>query len=549
MSYIAPNSAVRLLAGVPLQPDYNNTILFTSLAAQSSYFYSKRAWEGNNYSFVRCDGDSGEIMIQAQFSNVFACNYMMYSNTSFVDKWFYAFVVSVEYVNNNTVRVKFIVDHMQTWLFGANLTACYIERAHTPTDEIGQDATAEDLTVNDYVTITSLTSGQMGKLGVMVLSTFTPDQYTGYTGGMYAGTFSGLCGTFFSLLGSGNTYPDPSSLKLWLAGVENAGKSEGIVSMVMVPSGFVFGSGQIAESTTPTHKTISLSRNQTALDGYAPKNKRLLSYPYNKLSITNMTGSTMDYRFEDLGYDPMYSHPDNDPTKCYFSIYGDVSCDPEIVLAPKYYHGLTTYNGNNSTYYQEDMTKSLSIRGFPQCAWNADIYKIWLGNKKTQVGNDLLSSAVNLIGAAAISTVAPGAGTVSAGVAAVNAVSTITSAVAENAAMKREPPQVKSSQNSTIMSEIGFLDFLLSVKTVRREQARIFDDYFTMYGYAIKKCQVPNRNARPHWTYVKTIGARIDGNIPAEANKKLVAIYDAGVRFWNNPSEIGNYTLDNSPVS
>lgn len=543
MAYIAPNSAVRLLQGVPLQSDYNDTILFSSLAEQSTYFYSKRAWEGNNYSFVRSDGDSGELKIQASYSTVFACNYLMYSNTSFVDKWFYAFIDSVEYVDDRTVRVRFTIDHMQTWLFAAQLGACYIERAHTPTDEIGQDAGAEDIPVKEYKIINALTSGKMGKMGVLVSSTFDPDQLLAYPGGIYAGTFSGLCYTYFSLLGTGGTYPDASSLIMWINGVETAGKSDGIVNITMIPSGFVTGSGMVPTSTIPKTYTIEFSKNQTALDGYAPKNKRLLSYPYNKLTVSNMQGAETDYRFEQFG-----GALADDLTKYRFVLYGDCNGDPEIIAMPKYYGGDTVYNGNTQTYTNEGFSHAVSIRGFPQCAWNSDIYKIWLSNKKQQILAGISSDIANLGVSAVISAINPTAGAISAATTAMSIGSRITGAVAENATMARSPARAQGNQSNTIMSELNMLDFVFMTKTIRADQARIIDDYFSMFGYAIKKCQIPNRNARPHWTYIKTIGAKITGNIPADANQKLVSIYDRGVRFWNNPAEIGNFTLNNSPT-
>ena len=70
-----------------------------------------------------------------------------------------------------------------------------------------------------------------------------------------------------------------------------------------------------------------------------------------------------------------------------------------------------------------------------------------------------------------------------------------------------------------------------------------------MFGYAYKSYAIPNRNVRPHWTYLKTIGVNLHGNVPSDDMEKISKIYDAGVTFWRYGAEVGNYSLDNSPTT
>ena len=83
--------------------------------------------------------------------------------------------------------------------------------------------------------------------------------------------------------------------------------------------------------------------------------------------------------------------------------------------------------------------------------------------------------------------------------------------------------------------------------SVNRVQAKIIDDFFSLYGYAIKQVVKPNRSARPHWNYVKTVGCVCTGSVPSDDMNKICSIYDHGITFWNNGNEIGQYSLDNSP--
>ena len=109
-------------------------------------------------------------------------------------------------------------------------------------------------------------------------------------------------------------------------------------------------------------------------------------------------------------------------------------------------------------------------------------------------------------------------------------------------------PQAKGNYNGDVIFSDDVKDFYYNKLSVRREYAEIIDDYFDMYGYATKRVIVPNINSRPQWNYVKTIGANIFGNIPADDLKLIKDIFDNGITFWKNGDNIGNYSLDNRPV-
>ena len=85
--------------------------------------------------------------------------------------------------------------------------------------------------------------------------------------------------------------------------------------------------------------------------------------------------------------------------------------------------------------------------------------------------------------------------------------------------------------------------------SVTAEYAKMIDDFFDRFGYTCGRLKVPNRNARPHWTYTKTKDVNLRGNVPTDDMRKIKEIYDNGITFWNNGSEVGNYNLDNSPAS
>ena len=149
MAYIEPNSTIKLLTNCPLDNTYDHTIYFTSASAQTSYFESLTKYAYLEYSYVR---HNRTLKVQAPVgANLYDCNYVMFQNSAFGAKWFYAFIKGVEYVNNGVSQIEFQIDIMQTWLFDYQLEECFVEREHSATDAIGDNIVPENLELGDEV--------------------------------------------------------------------------------------------------------------------------------------------------------------------------------------------------------------------------------------------------------------------------------------------------------------------------------------------------------------------------------------------------------------
>ena len=115
--------------------------------------------------------------------------------------------------------------------------------------------------------------------------------------------------------------------------------------------------------------------------------------------------------------------------------------------------------------------------------------------------------------------------------------------------MQAVPPQARGrTQTESLLAGTGRYGFTFYTLSIKAENARIIDDYFTRYGYACRKIKQPNRKVRPHWTYTKTIGCTISGELPADDIAKICSIFDNGITYWTNGSIIGDYSPDNSPI-
>ena len=146
---IPPSGAVDLFSNVPFDPAYNHTVAFESVGAQSAYFNGLPKRSFNDTQYMR--HTAGSIKLSCCIADVFRCNYMRFKNANlyFENKWFYAFINSIEYVNNNTCIIYYSIDVMQTWLFDYTLGQCFIERIHVKDDTPGKYLLDEELPTGD----------------------------------------------------------------------------------------------------------------------------------------------------------------------------------------------------------------------------------------------------------------------------------------------------------------------------------------------------------------------------------------------------------------
>lgn len=503
--FIEPNTYVRLLRNVPLDVTYRNTLYFDTAPQQKAYFDTmfKVAFGQQSYQRV----NKGSLRVARKADDLYDCNYLMFQNASFGDKWFYAFIQSVEYVNNETTEIKYTLDVMQTWFFDYRLRASFVEREMAISDRIGANLVPENLEFGEYIYKDLGLSGLFNLYSIVVAATFD-EALEDAIGGMYGGVFSGL---------HYNVFNDFTSASAFLAKATEQNKSSGIVSIFMIPTAFT----SKFQETIPGSFELERDKNLTTIDGYKPKNNKLFTYPYNMLYVTNNEGMTANYPFE------YFSEP-----ICKFKISGAMCCTPEVMLAPVNYKGVpVNYN------------EKLTMGNFPQCAYIVDTFKAWVAQNQ----NQLSLSAVNSVGSIAL-----GGATMyaSGGLIGGNQVASgfqdIGNIVASLADKSTLPPQARGGGGSIINMANKIKGYQFYYAHIRREFAQIIDEYFNVYGYASHRVTIPSRSSRPHWNYIKTVNVNLVGSVPSDDMAKLRSIYDTGVTFWKKGAEVGNYYLDNS---
>lgn len=534
--YIVPNSTVFILQGIPINNNYRHTIYFDSANAQYAYFrkHVKKTFTGVSYQREK----RGWMRVECSADELYNCNYLMYQNTAYNNKWFYAFIESVEFVNNVTCEVTFTLDVMQTWFFDYTLQACFVEREHSASDAYFANTRAENIGFGELVCTKSINALQSQGFNDSYAAVITSTSYSSDSTPP-----TKLYGRFCPVFGYIGTTDEMREL---ITEFVSSGKESAILSTYIVPKLFSIGASNTHEMPTDVvEDVVPFEVTLNKIGTYTPRNKKLLCYPYNSIWISNNTGTINEYRPED------FVHQFNDEkTKdtVGFIINATGVTAPCMTIYP------ANYRNKDDNY-----DVGTSFAAFPPVPFTGDVYAAYMAQNRNSilasVENNLIGIGVNtamsMIGS--VATANP-LGVITSGVQGITQGLTsiytdINSLAAKQADMQNIPPNAHNLvQSDNLNASIGKLDFTIMQMQVKPEYAKMIDDYFDFFGYACNHVKVPNRNVRPHWTFTKTQGCTINANCPGDDEDMICKIYDNGITFWKNGDEVGNYTLDNSPT-
>lgn len=518
--YIEPNSTIKLYHNIPLDNTYEHTLYFASLSAQNSYFHGgsnvKYTLTAQSYQRVV----KGKMRVGIKADNIYDCNYLAFQNVNFGNKWFYAFITGVEYINNETSEVTFEIDDMQTYFFDVELGKCFVEREHSSTDQIGDNIQPESVSIGEYIT----SDYQLIKsLIEYVFIVATVDENT-VAGNMYEGIYSGATLTAFK-------QDDISSLNSFLQSFIQ--QPEQVLSVYVCPKEIInvtvaTGGTTLPPTSSATRFIITLnsvSQESQDFGGYTPKNKKLYTYPYNFVSIENAKGESLNLRYEFF-----------DNLTPVIELTSVLTSPVQIVARPCSYKGLPSYTELGG--YTSSKSECIKLDNYPLCSWANDAYKRWVAQKTLPL---LISSAGKTISGAMRFGGIGGA---------LSGISSIMNIINQQYQASIEADECRGNISDANVNVSNRYQNFYKVRThITKNYAMVIDNFFNMFGYATNLVKFPNRNVRPHWCYVKTNRCIITkGNAPAESIKNICSIYDKGITFWKNASEVGDYSLDNSLV-
>ena len=102
----------------------------------------------DNFTYQRKDYT---IRYGACIDDIITFNYVMYQNDAYSDKWFYAYITDMKWINDKMTEITIKTDVFQTWQFDMEFKTSFIEREHVNNDTIGLHTVPENLETGEYI--------------------------------------------------------------------------------------------------------------------------------------------------------------------------------------------------------------------------------------------------------------------------------------------------------------------------------------------------------------------------------------------------------------
>ena len=525
---ITPNSDIILIKS-PLELTEKNQITFANTTAQYNYFASLPHTEINGATYQRKDGF---IRFPASYDSIVEYNYVMYRNTNYSNKWFFAFIEKMAYQNDNVTDVYIKEDVYQSWMFNFDFKQTFVEREHTNNDAIGANIIPEGLGTGEYTAHASTKhefNYSNSSFDVCFLVTELSGGIPSWTtdkGRYYNGIWSGLWS--FSV--------DYSNAQHVINAYTSVGKLEAIQSIYIMPSLMRIAGGWTSDSVTMDDTTFNVHtppidkssylveahdfNRPTTLDSYTPRNNKLFTYPYCFLYADNNAGQVVNYNFEDFA--------NKDTVR--FVERGVVGQGCSIKLVPVNYKNFSE---------EEAYTYGLTAAKLPVCAWTGDYYTAYMVQNGLNIGLNLASSAISM---------ASGAGSNVSPLPLISGVEKIANTLTDIYKASIAPDQAYGNTTNSDINVGSKKGITVYVKTVKYEVAKSIDDFFSMFGYATKQVKIPNITGRRNWNYVKTVDAYVGGDVPQDSMDEFKSMLNSGLTFWHNPSTFMDYSQNNDII-
>lgn len=545
--YVRPQSTFRLLADVPFNDDLKHTIYFTTKEKQLQFFESKIKYNFMQFTYVR---QTNTVKVPMSADQLYDCNYCMFNNGSDRgSKWFYAFITGIEYINETTSEISFQIDYFQTWRFDINIGKCFVEREHVADDTIGKHTLDEGLYYGENIPM-HFDSKYFKDWKIIIQ--VRPSPLGGFLEGDKPTDYGWNQAFPLSYLTDASNV---QGIHDWLTPRLIAGNE--VVGMYMIPSDFqipttqdvddkyadkqLWWRGEDSPRSSLLVSDMGVSyferptqfhepKEDTSHD-YIPKNNKLLTYPYNYLKVTTTEGEERDFKWENTAFGEIGFF-------LYDNLVNSASC---YIKAPSYF-------GDGSKMF------TVPINQFPDVTYSINTFL-----QKAPVA--LVGSAIKTLGSGGVGQIiagsqmktpktkqlsSKGAKMMAKGI---DKLATPSADMLEtiNSGMMTPYSTHVASTNNALGLKFNQFGYEFYKMGIRKEYAKVIDDYFTRFGYKVNTYKVPELISRSAFNFVKTVDCNVTGDAPNEALEVISNMFDSGITLWHI-TDVGNYNISNNKL-
>lgn len=524
-----PSTNLRLL-NVSLESGYTDTLWFPDVATQTNYFLGKVVRQINDFNFIKKDNT---ITVNGNVESFYNCNYIMYQNANFSNKWFYAFIDRVEWASNSSTRLYCSTDAIQSWFFDITYYQSFIERQHSTTDEAGDNIVPEPFSV-PIVKFNDDSSSILMDLtpdAICILATCDVNG-NGISGSKVNGIYTGA-----ALVVSGAT---PESANTYLQDYVNKGLASAIARIQQIPNSLVSESVGKFKPKRPS-----------TLDGYTPKNKKLLTGLFVRDSI-NAYGQQIKLDPElVIGSNVVVTTSASVSTGEIATTVTSYGCAlsgeqtlvvhiPEATWAyNQYKNDFNLHSGSNGLLF-ERLNQQRNIEATATLGDTIATAANYMGSIAGSLASgNIAKGAASAAGAVNI---ARQAGKVAQYVGGFDEITQTIQSIYES----YDAPSVGGVASSSPFITGDFTSLVFGYITPPANIAKMYDDYFTIFGYQQNSYGIPNLHARKSWTYVKVPNLKASGDFPDDDFTDIRGAFKNGITFWDYTKTFGDYSQDNT---
>lgn len=543
-----PNTTLYVCV-VPWNNDLKNVQSYASRAEQITTIQGLLTHKYEHINVIRRDSD---LILKGVNENLTQCNYLMYQNKDISDKWYFAFIDSVQYNSLNSVIISHSIDVWQTYQFDIIYYKNLILRSHVAKtdDVVGRWLAPEPISVapefeRKHNVFNDLSWTPQYVLHSTSVFNNTTKKYE-YKGNGTGATLSAEYGIFVDsdndvqnvVKNYGKMSPaealksnDDDEYSNWISDlltgqtIDKAVKlisttsisqlqdhRNELIGLYAIPKWVHDGTNKYATNNIKKKDVTTTLPTTTLACGYAPRNKKMLTSLCKAYLFYNENGFKLPLKPELFTSDT--------PT---FTVKST-----ELST-----NGFLLQVGNYADYTAK--TNKISYNCENRLGYDANTGLDKVLNTLTSV-----VGVVNAVGSVASQAYAGNIGGAVQGT-----VGAVQQSINMIDALGQRGVNTGASGDIMTITEKRAMPIFADVSPTEA-QCRYIDDYLDVYGYAINEIGKISTymNNRTNWNYIQVSNCNIKVSAPNDDINKLKQMFESGVTIWHK--HFGDYDQSNN---